>query len=332
MHRQIRLIVCFLVTLIHISGWSAPTDSTRTMVSVSSVIQSKQVPLNRTVDFIVRIVWEGGIENVEIGELTDPVLSNLDVTGTASSNQVTGVPGGQRSVKEIVYTLKPKNLGMGYIDPVSLSYTDMKTNLAHHLKTRRMNVEVVSPVPEKKGGPGAWILVLFGAAFVAGAAAGGWLYLKHKKAKMIREALPVQTILEEDSLILLKNSVDLKSQDRRESFAVLSKLFRRYLSEKYGIAASSATTEELLRVLQDRGTEEGLMRKCEALFAKADVIKFSGKDASQAEIDEAYTAVETVLESGLVEEKKRIEQEKAEAEKKKPKGLKKLIERKNKTN
>jgi len=319
-----------LISFVLFCGWAfsvgvVQTDTTRTQVSVSSILNSKQVPLNRTVDFIVRIAWEGDLETIDIGELTDPVLSNLDVVGTASSNKVTGIPGGQQSVKEVAYTLKPKNLGMAYIEPVSLSYTDKKTNRVHALRTRRMTVEAVSPVPEKTSGPGAWFWILFLSAFTIGIAAGGWFYLRQKKIKRVRTAPSVQTLLEEDFLSRLKETVDLKAKDRKESFATLTKLFRRYLSGKYGIDASGATTEEWMNVLRERGTDESLIRKCETLFTKADVIKFSGKEATQAELDEAYTVVEAVLESRLAEERTRMELERSEADKKKPKGLRKLI-------
>ncbi len=317
MVRPFRLIAFFLFCGLAVSAGAVQPDTTRTLVSVSSVLDSKQVPLNRTVDFIVRIAWEGDLETVDIGELTDPILSNLDVVGTATSNKVTGIPGGQQSVKEVTYTLKPKNLGMAYIEPVSLSYTDKKTSQVHALRTRRMTVEAVSPVPEKTGGPGAWFWILFLAAFASGIAAGGWYYLRQKKIKRAREAPMVQTILEEDFLIRLKETVDLKSKDRKESFGALTKLFRRYLSEEYGINATVAATEEWINALRERGTDEGLIRKCETLFTKADVIRFSGKEATQAELDEAYTVVEAMLESRLAEERQRLEKLKTEAEKKK---------------
>jgi hypothetical protein len=301
------------------AGRAAQPDasSAATRVSVSSVIQSTRVPLNRTVEFTIRIAWEGPVEAIEIGEFTDPVFSNLDVVGTSSSNRVTGTQAGQASVKDVVYSLKPKTLGMAYIDPALLSYTDKKTGLVHFLRTRRMSVEAVSPVPEKSGGPGLWFWVIFGVMFVAGTAFGAWLFIRHKKAGTAQAATADPLPMEENFLNLLKTTVVLTDPDRRGSFSSLSKLFRRYLADKFQIAAASATTPDLVRMLGGQGVDAGLVRKCETIFSKADVVQFSGKDASQAELDEAYTVVETVLESHLAEERTRLAQAKAEAEKEK---------------
>jgi histidinol dehydrogenase len=54
------------------------------------------------------------------------------------------------------------------------------------------------------------------------------------------------------------------------------------------------------------------------LLNKADVIKFSGQEATQAELEEAYTTVETVFESHLAQAKKEIlENQEAQSQKKK---------------
>ena len=310
--------IWILGVLIAAPAWPVAADSTAAElgVSVTSVIQSKQVPLNRNVEFIIRVAWEGPIDAVEIGEVLDPIFTNLDAIGGSSSNRVSGVPGGQRSVKEISYTLKPKTLGMAYIEPASISYTDRQTNLVHSLRTRRMAVEVVSPVPEKAAGIGLAFWVLFGALFTAGAVVGGWMVVRHKRLRTVSGAEPQPVLPGEEFLRLLKSTVDLRNPDRKEAFAALSKLFRRYMAETAGVAAASMATPELIRLLSERGTDEDFVRKCESVLSKADLTQFSGRDASQAELDEAYTIVETVLETRLAEERKRLA--KAEAEKEKP--------------
>jgi hypothetical protein len=318
-----------VLTVVFSAGRSEPQEaaSMPTRVSVSSVIQSNRVPLNWTVDLTIRIAWEGPVEQIVINDLADPVFSNLEVTGTSSSNRVSGMPGGQSSVKDIVYTLRPKTLGMAYIDPAALSYTDTKTGLVHTLQTRRMGVEAVAPVPEKGGGPGAWFWVLFGVLFAAGAASGGWLFVRRRKSGLAQETASPTPILEEDFLGQLKSSVDLASADRRESFSAISKLFKRYLAAKYNVAAASATTPDLVRMLAGQGADEGLLRKCESILSKADVVQFSGKNAAQPELDEAYTFVETVLESRLAEERTRRAQLQAEAQKDKASGFMKLFKK-----
>ena len=292
------------------SGWN------ETKVSLSAFIEPKRVPLNRSVVFTVQVAWEGDLDLIEIGDIEEPLLSNFDVVGTASANRVIGASGGQRAIKEIAYTLRPRTLGMAYVEPAGLSYEDKRTGKSHALMTQRIGVEVVSPVPEPGEGVGWWVWVAVGVGVVGGGVAlVSWM---RRRSVGPEEETEVVRVVEEAYLDALKQTVDLKTQDRREAFASLTKLFRGYLAEKYRIPALEATTEELLRTLAEAELDEGLIRRGEVLFSKADVVKFSGQDATQAELEEAYTTVETILESDLARAIERM-REVEEASKKKNK-------------
>ena len=291
--------------------------SEKVEVTLSSDVESKRVPLNRPLVLTVRVSWEGDIDYIEIDEIEEPILSNFEIVGTASSNRVVGTEDGRKAEKEIRYTLMPTTLGMGYIEPVALSYLDKLSDQTYHLKTERIGVEIIAPVAEKGENPSVWIPLLAGLLILGG---GFILMLRFRRMKADRtKEEPVEDrILEEEYLETLKNSMDLKSSNKREMFSTLSNLFRKYLSEKYGIAALEATTEGLLRIMEENKADEGLIHKCRALLNKADVIKFSGQEATQAELDEAYTTVETVFESHLAQAKKEIlENQEAQSQKKK---------------
>ncbi len=114
--------------------------------------------------------------------------------------------------------------------------------------------------------------------------------------------------------------MDLNNSDRREALSSISRIFRKYLSEKYHISALEVTTEELIEKLMSENIEENLIGKCDSLFRKADVVKFSGADASQSELDEAYTTVETILESRLTAWREALRQEENTGRTKRKKG------------
>jgi hypothetical protein len=292
---------------------TANAGSTGYAVTLGATIEPKRVPLNRNTALTIRLAWEGALDSIAVGEVTEPVLSNLEITGTSTSNRVVGTQTGPLSIKEIVYTLRPKSLGMGYVDSVRVTYEDRRAGVVHQLKTQRLSVEAVDPVPEKRGGARLWVWLLLIACFAAGAAGGVALFHKSTRRKT-REAAPPPKPAEETYLASMKEKVDLKTEEnRQDAFAALSRLFRQYLSEKFGIAALEATTKELPAMLRNSGLEENLIGKCEAIFEKADVIKFSGRKASQAELDEAYTTVESVLESKLAEERLRLQKIQEEA-------------------
>jgi len=278
--------------------------SNKTEVSLSTLVEPRRVPLNRTFTFRVQVSWQGDLDLIEIGNVEEPLLTNFDIVGTSSSNRVVGTATGKKAVKEIAYTLKPKTLGMGYIEAVGLTYTDKTTGKEYHLKTQRVGVEVISPVPEKGESVKWWIWVVVGIVLLG---SGGSVLLLYKKTHPTEKEEKVEEIVEESYLKELKQTVNLEQGDGREAFTILSKLFRKYLSEKYNISALEATTEELLSALKEQGLEESLIRRCETLFKKTDVVKFSGQDATQAELEEAYSTVETILESHLAQTKELIQ-------------------------
>ncbi len=261
-------------------------------VELSAFVEPHEVPLNKTVDYIIRITWTGNLKQIEIEEVETPLFSNFDVLGTASSNQISGTAEGKVAVKEIRYTLQPQTLGMGYIEPGYLTYKNVVENHIYELNTQRIPVEVLPAVstPSQKQFP--WML--FGVVVII-IIAGIALYKKLKKN--VKEDIVPQIPLEEKMLSELKEKIDLKNQDRNESISVLSKLYRSYLAEKFNISALEITTQELLQSLKGLDLEERLIIKSKSLFEKADIIKFSGKTATQAELDEAYITVETVLET-----------------------------------
>ena len=298
----------FILTFCSIVTGQSPSSASKAgySVTLSASVEPKRVPLNRTAGLTVRLTWEGALDSLVIGEVEEPALSNLEVAGTSTSNRVEGTESGFRSVKEIAYTLKPKSLGMGYIDSIRVSYEDRRSGVVHQIKTQRLSVEAVDPVPESKGVSRLWMWALLIVCFAAGTLGGAAFFLKSKTRKP-QETAPAPRLAEETFLESLKAASGANEESRHEALVPLSKLFRQYLSEKFLIPALEATTRELLGALRNSGVEEGLLRKCETFFEKADVIKFSGQKATQAEFDAAYTTVESVLESKLAEERLRIQ-------------------------
>ena len=297
----------------HANGNQGVIDETS--VTLSATVESHEVPLNRVLNLTVSITWEGDIDMIEIGEIEEPILSGFDIVGTSSSNRVMGAAIGRKAVKEISYTLQPNTLGMGYIESVGIGYKDKKSGNSHHLKTQRLGVEIISPVPEEGGHHYNWIYIVI-AAFLTGTIT--IIYIIKKRKNRQDEKPVAERIIEEGYIKELKETVDLKIADKRDAFTVLSKLFKKYLKEKYDISALEATTEDLLRTLREEDFDESLIRICENLLVKADVVKFSGQEATQSELEEAYTTVETILESHLaqVKEKQRQAEEEQKSKRK----------------
>jgi len=286
-----------------------PAQAAPISVSLSASIDPKTVPLNRTVLLRIEVSWEGNLDQVAIGQVTEPVLSNLDIVGTTASNRVLALTSGQRAVKELTYTLRPKALGMGYVEPVTLSYEDRSTQKVENLKTQRLSVEVVSAVPEDEAGlPGWTVWLLGGLLVVLTALSFAWLRSRRRSPEPAASE-PVQ-LLEESYLAILRADGGPNPASTAEGFAKLSKLLRRYLAARYGLPALEVTTEELLADLPQSGLEPDVVSRCQTLLTTADVVKFSGQEVPPAEFQLAYTTVESLLERNLAESRRGI----AEAE------------------
>lgn len=299
------ILTAFALIATGLSGQTEPGSA----VTLRASLDSTAVPLNRTVTLTVRLSWEGPLDSVLIGEAADPVLSNLEITGTSASNRTVGTADGAASVKEIAYTLRPLSLGMGYIDSLTVTVRDLKAGTDRRMTAPRLSVTAVAPVPVKSGNRGLLTWLMLGAIFAAGAAAGVRVWKKRAGRQAAETPKTAEPPLEERYLNTLKETVRLHGDQREDAFASLSRLFRQYLSEKYKVPALEATTAELIASLRTAGEEEALARKCESFFGRADEVKFSGRKASQDELDESYTIVESLFESKLVEAQLRMRKE-----------------------
>ncbi|NQT26684.1 hypothetical protein HQ585_15115 [candidate division KSB1 bacterium] len=278
----------------------AAQNSNETRVSLSSFVEPREVPLNRTTHWTVQIKWQDALSLVEIENFEEPALSNFDIVGSSASNRRLADATGQTSIKEITYTLTPRTLGMGYIESAAISYKDKATGESHHLMTQRIGVEVIEPVPEPGEVQIPWLPILF-AIVLAAVIAVSLVLRKRSITRKAAASIEDHSLLEENILKELKSGVDLSSPNRNDSLAMVTKLFRKYISVKYDIPALEATTSDLIQKLKESGIESHLVEKCEMMLSKADVIRFSGKEATPAELDEAYGTVETVLENNLKE-------------------------------
>ncbi len=310
-YRLTGVLLLSIFTTILVRGQAEAPPPASTMgpmsVSLSASIDLKTVPLNRTVLLKIEISWEGNLDQVAIGQVTEPVLSNLDILGTTASNRVLALASGQRAIKEVAYTLRPKALGMAYVEPVTLSYEDRSSHQVENLKTQRLSVEVVSAVPEKQAGPPGWTIWLLGGALLVLAAVGlGWI--RRRTQDRVPVAGEPVRLLEESYLEELPANGGPQPASTTEGFAKLSRLLRRYLTARYGLPGLEVTTEELVAELPQSGVPEDLVTRCATLLTTADVVKFSGQEVPPAEFQLAYTTVETLLERNLAESRRGIQE------------------------
>lgn len=258
-------------------------------------VDSKEVPQNQTVRFSVKVSWQGDLDRYEIEKLETPILKNLEVVHSASSNWVGEVNGVKKAIKTYDFTLKPQALGMAYIDALIIEYRDNEYGEQHSLVTNRLEVKIVDPVLKKDNT--VWFVAAAIVLSLAVVSVGAIGLMKKRKAKEaeLRARELAKIPIEVDYLREIKEKVDTKNADIVESFSTLSKLFRRYLSERYHVPALEFTSQEIGNELHKMGISEQIVEQTNEVLQTCDVAKFSGGDIELEALQRGYTLVEDIL-------------------------------------
>ncbi len=183
-------IIIFLITILMTIPCAQPvSDSLRSDIQLRTFIESDNVPLNREVVYHVELRWQGDLNKYQVKEIQEPALINLSTRGSGSSNKVHTTPGGDvQSVKRITFYLIPGEIGMSYIDGLTIRYTDSASGKDASLISSRIGIKIVEPVPEPGSSP--WIdFLMWGVILIV--VAGGFLYIfnryqKNKEAERIK--------------------------------------------------------------------------------------------------------------------------------------------------
>lgn len=268
-------------------------------VKLNASISPQETPLNRAATCVVQLKWHGDLSQIEFDPPEAPRLSNFKLTGSASSNWVGLENGANTAIKTFEYTLKPEGLGMGYVEPLRVSYLDKRTNEKHDLYTTRLSVQIVDAVAEPGETPLGLIFgIVAGLAIIGGLAYFYWQQRK-QKAERARQAAQIVKPLEEEFLEELHASVDLNALDTKEAFTALSKLLRNYLQRRFDIPAQGITSAEAVEAFRPLAADLNHVMQLEEILQISDVVKFSGAGGDPTRLARAYALAENFLRANL---------------------------------
>lgn len=287
----------FIILSVVLPAFDAPAADDG--IHLNAFVVDSQVPQNRFVELIIRLSWAGDLDRYEVKPFDNPILTNLEISGSGSANRVAAEGGVTTAVREYTYQLKPQSIGMAYVEPIIILYTDLETNLQLSLTTGRIPVQIVDPVRESSG---AMTVVVLATVAVAAAVWGLSRFLKKKaERKKTAEPMPVlkpteELYLEELRALFAPNDYSL---DGGQAFAKMSRLLRRFLHEKYGAPGLEATSSELYRFLYEQKFDDRFINDVRDLLSAADLIKFSGRSVERNEVLTAQSRIESILFSSL---------------------------------
>lgn len=271
-------------------------------IRLTAFVQDTEVPQNRLAQLVVRVEWSGDLDRYDVQRFENPILQNFEIQGSGSANRVATVDGVQTAIREYTFALKPEAIGMGYVEPMIITYTDNVADANYRLTTNRIEVRVLDPVPE--GGAPGWLLWVAGFVILAGV-----LFLivkimaskRAKKEKEAQEKSEVSVPIEEQFLQELKDTVDLNEPtvDGAKVFAQLSKILRRFLHERFEAPGLEATTSDVTQFLYDERFDDRIVNDIKEILSNADIIKFSGKPVDRPDVERTYTLIESILQKSL---------------------------------
>lgn len=290
------IYLCFFSTLIFAqTPDSTSPDSLAEAITASVQVDRKEVPQNYSVTFTLRISWQGEVARYKIEKVDNPVLTNFEIVGNSSSNWVGEINGVKKVIQTYQYILKPLSLGMGYIDGLIIDYKDTKYDEIHSLVTNRLEVKVIDPVVETNWT--LWLLTGAGLVLLVVTTAATAIFIKRKNAREAEQRRHRLHLipLEETYLNDLKQKINLNNSNSGESFSALSKLLKRYLSERYQIPAMEITSPEIVAELKKMALSEKLIDQLEEVLNACDLAKFSGGQVESGTLERCYTLVEDIL-------------------------------------
>ncbi|KPK89377.1 hypothetical protein AMJ80_09875 [bacterium SM23_31] len=223
----------------------------------------------------------------------NPVLTNLEITGSQSSSRTELRDGKVFAVKEYTYSLQPVELGMGYIDGIIIEYTDIKTGVKDYLITQRMSVKGLIPVYAKD-----YSLIWTGVYLLAFAGFLTGLIFYIRRRRQGKNVIEIQPALIENTTI-----ERLKQVHAQNNFSFSRKLdeviaeFRHFLIKKFDIPQDRKSDALIIETITESGIEENIIKKIHAIFIQAEQIRFSGKDIENDDFELVYGAVESCIES-----------------------------------
>jgi len=280
--------------MVPVSGWAQATDtdpgsgSASIQVEMQVIISQSSIPLNDSVRLDFRVIARGRHTGIAIMEPPIPEVSNLDIVGSGSSNQTTQ----EESIKQYTYFLKPKTIGMAYIEPIRVEYRSIADSSTYELWSKRLSISVTDAlIHEETSFSFAFLL-----ACLLGAIGFVILIIYRKKIAAHHPAAPIEDIpldsaqaAEIELQQIVQEKIDNHTKIDRIHHVVLHFL-REYTQSGIGL-----TGREVVKKLLNQGLTDSRVFDIQDFFDRCDLIKFSAGSITRNELDELVIKAREIL-------------------------------------
>lgn len=273
-------------------------DTSISDISLRTYVENESVPLNREVIYVVQLAWAGELDRYKISEVLEPDVTNLTVRGSGSSNKVTTNSLGKTiSTKKVTFYFKPIEMGMSYVNGVTVRYEDTVLGKKESLLASRIGVQIIDPLPDDSStGVFQYLFYLIVIAFIIVIGYVFFVYTKRKKENALKELEEIKETTEEKYRRLLKETIHFSGNNFKDKLNELTHLIIGYYSEKYSNPLNNKSTEEVLNFLKNQKLNESISQKTRDFLTKSDLIRFAGNAVTESDFHQFYDSVEWILE------------------------------------
>lgn len=287
--------LCAIVYLFLNGQLYAQSDSLESEIVLRTLLDNDNVPLNEEVVYHVELSWNGDLDRYKIGDISDPAISNLTLRGSGSSNRIsTDENGNPKSIKSLTYYFKPLEIGMAYIDGLTIEYIDQRTNKGEILLAQRLGVKISEATIKAKEEfiPGTVMLWILFISFILIALYFILRYIQRRKSVQDEEVIVLS--IEEKYLELLKDTIHLSNNDSKQNMSDMVKLLNSYVAERFSIPGNVEFSIVKDRLEKIKIAKEYLL-KVEEMYGKAELARFAGETVELAELHLYYDSIEKIL-------------------------------------
>lgn len=287
------LVISFGLT----SLWSQDSipDHNEAKIQLKVYLDQDEVPQNREVIYHVELSWIGELDRYQISDIGDPVISNLKLRGSGSSNRYfIDDAGNPKSVKQVNYYFTPIEMGMAYIDGITIQYEDKILAQKETLSAQRLGVKIIEPLPDPNAGMDIGLIIIIGIVILFIFVVIYFLgrYLKQRKLNAQAEEIRLQTL--EEKYLELLNNVELSAENRNETLSSITKLLGSYFSEKYKLP-SSVDFDQVKQELQKMNIAADLQEKINTVYERDKLSKFAREQVAENELHLFFDTVEQLI-------------------------------------
>jgi len=309
-------VLVVLAALLMAAGWA------RAQVSSGALRSTVQTPVGsgvltvwppsplttQTVELTVQLTLDAGWELSPVVVGKEQLPEGWSVIGGESGTPEVRPDGSRVMVRSV--RLEPFLPGEVEIGPVELRL--VRGEESHTVRTAPVRVTVRSVLPEDEADPEpagirsivglpfampAWAWGVVGGVVAMAAAVAALVVMMARRARRIRlvRLTAHETALKRLEAVL---SRDLLATGRfKEFYNEVSLILRRYIEDRFGLAAPERTTEEFLREGRSSGVlAEADVAMLEEFLSHCDLVKFAGARPDPARLDQTESLVRGFIE------------------------------------